>query len=191
MTTAIIRMLPTAWASQVVGDLEGVSVAYMARMIIEDQPEIYGKSIIPTGVYPVPFAELFDRVDNALTAVRKSGFPHRLESIHVDVGLTNLRVWKKKEAFISKNKALPGETVHVHLILEDTNNAEIRRISIPIKVPKDSAARIDLTDPESGPSVINISIRDGAHFVESKNKARKPPLTLEALIGNINEKMNQ
>lgn len=189
MTTAIIRMLPAEWASQAVGNLEGVSVSYMARLTIEGQPEIYGKSIIPTGVYPVPFAELFNRVDNALTAVRKSGFPHRLETIHVDIGLTNLKVWKKKEAFISKNKALPGETVHVHLILEDADNAEIRRISIPIKIPKDFAARIDLTDPESGSPVINVSIKDGAHFIDPKDK-RKAPLTLEALIGDINKKMN-
>lgn len=190
MTTAIIRMLPAAWANQAVGNLEGISVSYMARMVIENQPEIYGRSIIPTTVFPVPFAELFNRVDNSLAAVRKSGFPHRLESIHVDIGLTNLKVWKKKDAFISKAKALPGETVHVHLVLEDVDNAEIKRISIPIKVPKDFTARIDLTDPASGLPVINVSIQDGVHFINPEDKVRKAPLTLEALIGDINKKMN-
>lgn len=190
MTTAIIRMLPVAWANQAVGNFEGASVSYMARMVFENQPEIYGRSIIPTTVFPVPFAELFNRVDNALTAVSKSGFPHQLESIHIDVSLTNLKVWKKKEAFISKNKALPGETVHIHLILEDTDNTEIRRINIPIRIPKDFAARIDLTDPASGLPAFNVSIQDGAHFIDPEDKARKALLTLEALIRDINKKMN-
>ncbi|OGN03833.1 MAG: hypothetical protein A2655_01055 [Candidatus Yanofskybacteria bacterium RIFCSPHIGHO2_01_FULL_43_42] len=187
MTTAILRMLPAAWAGQVVGDLGGLSVRYQARITIENQPELFWQNVLPAEVFSVPFAELFNRVDNALQTIRKSGFSHQVESMHIDLGFSNdIRVWKKKSAFISKAKALPGETVHVQIVLEDLVRGELKHISIPIQIPNDFADRVDLDDSAGLPQ-ISVLVQGGAHFVDPNDKAQKSLLTLDVLIERINK----
>ena len=190
LTTAILRMLPAAWAGQIVGDLRELSLGYRSRIIIEDQPELFWRGVLPANVFPVPFAELFNRVDNALQMIRKNGFPHKVESLHIDIGLgNNIRVWKKKDAFVSKAKALPGETVHIQIVLEDSVHGELKHISIPVRVPKDFADRVDVANPTAA-SVINVLVQDGTYFVDPNDKAQKALLTIGTLIGRINKSMS-
>ncbi len=190
MTTAILLLLPAAWAAQVVGDIHDISIGYQARIVIKDQPEIFGRGVLPANVFPVPFAELFSRVVHALQTIRKNGFPHQVESLDINVGFMNdIRVWKKKDAFVSKAKALPGETVHIQIVLEDSVHGELKHISIPIRIPMDFADRVDVANP-TATSVINVLVQDGIHFVDPNDKAQKALLTIDTLIGRINKSMS-
>jgi hypothetical protein len=191
LTTAILRMLPIGWATQAVGDVGDISIAFQARIVLEDQPEMFWKNVLPAGVFNVPFAEVFNRVDNALQAVHKSGFPHRLESIHIDLAFADgLKVWKKKDAFLSKTKPVPGETIHLQVVLESAGPAtELKYISIPIRIPKDFPERVDMEDP-AGMPVVSVLVQDGAHFIDPRERLDKTPLTPEALIAKLNKQMN-
>lgn len=185
----LIKTLPLNWAENAVGGLEDMSLAYIVRVVLEGQPEIYGKGLVPVEVSSVPFAQLLDNVESILKTVSENGFPYRLESVHIDVEFDSVDTWKKKDIFLSKKKALPGETIYIHLVLEKQGEADLRFISIPVTVPKDFSRRIKTGEPEAQPT-IKLLIRDSVSFVDPRNKNSKTPITIETIIGEINKKLN-
>ena len=198
-TAMILKQAPLFVASQVIGGVENISVAFQARVIFENQPEVFLENILPAGVFKsdkafkAPFTELFDRLEKVLAAVNKSGFSHQLESIHVDLTFLNgLKVWTKKDAFLSKANPVPGETVYLQVVLERTGpENELKYISIPIIVPKDFVER---PDPAQSPPVlpqISVTVQDGAHFVDDQKKLDKTsPSTLGAFIERLKKEID-
>lgn len=189
MMGVILKLLPEIWARDIIGGLDGTSIFYQARIVVNNHPEIYGKSVIPVATAsPVPFAELFKRVYGAITAIQESGFQYDLESIDIDIKLADMKVWKKKTAFLSKTKASPGETVNLHIVLENQENAELKHISIPIRIPADFAERIS-ANPVA-PPFVSVTVKGGADFVDPRDKSVRTAVTLGSVIAGINKKIN-
>ncbi|PIR41726.1 MAG: hypothetical protein COV30_02250, partial [Candidatus Yanofskybacteria bacterium CG10_big_fil_rev_8_21_14_0_10_37_15] len=140
LASAILRLIPMEWANRMVGNLNGVSIIFQSRIIVQDHPEIYWKNIIPANASPIPFGELFNNIDNVLNTIRGKG-RFGFEYIHIDVQLAHVKVWKKRESFLSKDKALPGETVNINVVLESASESQFKHITIPVKIPENFEER--------------------------------------------------
>ena len=191
MARMIINKLPVMWIGQLMGDLSYLSLAYQVRVGIQDNPEIFLKSIIPAGVEKEasdsknPFEQLFNRVDSVFENLEKNGHNYKVESfkIHVDF-VKNLKVWTKKTAFLSQNKATPGETVYVNVILEEVSSGATQQVSIPVRVPDDFMERL-----ESGASSnITVLVQSGINFTNKKRSVEAT--SIEDIIKQLNQDMN-
>ena len=195
MAPSIIKGLPVVWAQQSLGDISHFSLVYQVRISISDQPEIFVKNMIPAQVQKElknslgntsPFEEVFDRVYSPLQVMKESGFNYGVESIKVHLDLIkDLRLWTEKKSFLSQEKASPGETVYVNVLLEEFFSSATRQMSIPVKVPEDFMERT-----ESGiPPTITILVQGGSKFTDKREPAEIT--SIEDLIKQLNQSMNQ
>lgn len=182
MASAIIKKLPVMWAQQYLGDLSHFSVAYQFRVSVVNQPEIFVKNMIPIQVSKNPFNEVFDNVYRSLQVLKESGFNYGIKSVNVRLDvIKDFRLWTVKRSFLSQEKASPGETIYVNVILEEFSNSAIKQMSIPIKVPEDFMER-------GISSNIMVLIQSGSKFTDKKEL---PELTfVEDLVKQLNQAMN-
>ena len=189
MARMIINKLPGMWAGQLMGDLNSLSIAYQVRVGIQNEPEIFLKSIIPVGVKNGPndpFEELFNKVDFVFENLERSGHNYKVEGIKVHIDFAkNFKTWTKKTAFLSQNKATPGETVYVNVVLEEVLSGATKQMSIPIKVPEDFMERKGL----EAPSNITVLIQSGNKFTDKREQPAETAST-ENLIKQMNQSMN-
>ncbi|MBI2065111.1 MAG: hypothetical protein HYT62_03615 [Candidatus Yanofskybacteria bacterium] len=188
----IINKLPGAWAGQLVGNLNPLSLAYQIRVAIQDESEIFLKSIIPVGMQKNPegpknpFEELFNRLDYILAGLGETGLDYKIEGIRVHIDLTNdLKVWSSKKVFLSQDKANPGETIYASVILSEGSSGAIRQMNIPIKIPVDFMERVKRE--EILPSV-RISLQGGSRFIDRREL--KEIASVEDFIKQLNQSMN-
>jgi hypothetical protein len=95
-------------------------------------------------------------------------------------------VWRRKEAFLSKGTASPGETVYLQIVLENEMTAELKQLSIPVKIPKDFGSRLDANTPPR----ISVLVQDGSRFRDPRDNGRNEIAGLTQLISRINKNMN-
>lgn len=194
LTRSLLRQLPLIWASQVAGDFRDLSIAYRTRVVFANEPELFWKNVAPAhinfdneGNETPPLVEVLSRLDKALSAVDNSGFKHNLRYINLDVQLGGTKVWKKKDIFLSKTKASPGDIIFLHIVLEDFyGQGEVKHLSLPIKIPKDFLNR--LTEDQS--PQISLLVQDGAHFTDKTDSSPKASTSLDGLMTKINQAMN-
>lgn len=184
--SAIIGQIPIMWAEQFLGDTSYVSVAYQTRIAVTDQPEILLKSLIPAQAVERPLLKVFAKTNSVLEKLRTSGFSYRLESIktHVDF-VRGASVWMAKESFTSQNKAKPGETVHVNVVLEEWSSGAVRQVSIPVKVPEDFKERMTANNLSN----ISVVVQSADKFVDLA--VPRGAGSLEDVIRLINESANR
>lgn len=181
----IIKQLPVIWAQQSLGDLSRFSLAYQARMTLKDQPEIFVRNIIPAQIRKNSFEEVFARIYSPLQILKKSGFNYEVESIKVRLDvIKDFRLWTAKKAFLSQERAIPGDTVFVNVILEELLSSATKQISIPIKVPEDFIERTG----SGAQSTINVLVQSGSKFTDKREPAEIT--SVEDLIKQVNQSMN-
>src|SRR3989344_2553534 len=191
MARMLINKLPGIWAEQVLGDLSLLPVSYQVRISIQDESEIFLKNIIPVRIQKdqkdpkSPFQELFDRVDLVLESLKGKKLNRKIGDVMVRVDFVkNFKVWIKKAAFLSENKASPGETVYADMILEEISSGALRKISVPIKVPEDFMERIG---PGVFPNIV-VVIQGGSRFTDKRSLTNGT--SVEDFIKQLNEAMN-
>src|SRR3989344_2306940 len=191
MARMIINKLPGVWAGQLVGDLTKRSIAHQVRIAVENEPEIFLKNIIPSGVEKKEngpqssWEELFGDIDSVFENFEKNGVGYKVDGIKVHVDfIKDLKVWTKRVAFLSQNKAIPGETVYANVVLGETSSGAVQQISIPIKVPDDFMERIET----GAPSNIMVLVQSGNKFTDKREPTRKT--SLRGLIEQLNQEMN-
>ena len=186
MAKSIFSNIPSVWAKQLFGDMNSLSLAYQVRIVIQNEPEIFLKNIIPVGIVvnvngvpEDPFSELFSRIGTVFKNLEKSGFSYGVEGIQVRVDFINdLKIWKKKTAFLSQEKALPGETIYVNVVLGQSSDGSIKEISIPVKIPEDFITKRDSLN-------IGVMVQSSLRFTD------KRPSVQSASIGDVIVKLKQ
>ncbi len=191
MARMLVNKLPGVWAEKVIGDLSFLSITYQVRVSIQDEPEIFLKNIIPVGVEkdlknpPIPFEELFNKIDSVFVNLERNRRDYKIDGIKVRVDFVkNLKIWTKKTAFLSQNKAAPGETVYANVVLEEASSGATRQVSIPVKVPEDFMERIARGDSPN----ITLLIQGGNKFTDKKSPAERT--SVEDFIKQLNQSMN-
>lgn len=186
MAGDVIRQIPVAWAGQLLGDLNSLSIAYQVRIVVKSNPEIFIKNIAPAQVEENPFGKLFNKIDNMFQKLGSWGVSsYGIEKIDVHVDFINSpKIWTKKTAFLSQKEATPGETVFVNVVLEEFSSGAIQQMSFPIKVPDDFVSRLGVG---ASPS-IDVLIQSGGKFSNKKNPIERT--TTEDLIRQLNQAMN-
>lgn len=188
---AIINVLPVRWANNLLGDINRLSVAYWARIVIRDQPEIFLKNVIPAQIpsNDSPYDAVISRLDEVIFKnLDVHGLTDRIEKIQVHADLVNdLMVWRAKTSFLSQTSASPGETVFVNIVLEEFSSGTVKQISIPIRVPDDFG---DLIEP-GDPSTISVIVQSGYKFKPRQDTSAKTPASLENYIRELNLTMNR
>ncbi|GEM_PF-7107998 len=185
MASDVIKKLPVLWAQQMLGDVSRFSLAYQIRIAIENQPEIFVKNIIPAQANKNSFGEVFNRVYSPLQAMNESSLDYRVESIKVRLDvIKDFQLWTPKKYFLSQEKANPGETVYVNIILEELFSSVVKQITIPVKVPEDFMERMG---PGISPS-ITILVQGGSKFTDKRVQAEI--ISIDELITRLNQAMN-
>ena len=92
--------------------------------------------------------------------------------------INDLKIWKKKTAFLSQEKALPGETIYVNVVLGQSSDGSIKEISIPVKIPEDFITKRDSLN-------IGVMVQSSLRFTD------KRPSVQSASIGDVIVKLKQ
>lgn len=189
----LMNALPALWAKGLLGSLDKISVAYWARVVIRDEPEVFVKNIIPAQTEAKetkdPFSRLFDRLDGAVFKnLDSNGMIDKIEKVQVHIDLVNnLSVWKAKTSFLSQSSASPGETVYINLVLEKVPTGATKQISIPVKIPNDFMARLNPEDL----AAITIIVQSGSKFTDKQNSFVNSPNSVWGTIGELSKAMNR
>ena len=188
----IINQLPVVWANNLLGDLDRLSVAYWARIVIRNEPEIFLKNVIPVQMENFnPFTGLLNRIDEVIFKnLDAHGLADRIEKIQIRADLVNSRsimVWKGKTSFLSQTSAVPGETIYINVVLEEFSSGAVKQISIPVKVPSDFMDRLEPGDPNT----LTVVVQSGSKFKLRQDAFAKMPASLENYIRELNTTMNR
>ncbi len=179
---AVIKRLPVIWAEQQLGDLSHFSFAYQFRITLMDQPEIFVKNMIPAQVNKNPFNEVFGKVYYPIETLKESGFNYGIESIKVRLDvIRDYKLWTVKKSFLSQEKAIPGETVFVNVVLGEFFSSATKQMSIPVKVPEDFMDR-------GTPPNITVLVQSGNKFTDKREPVEIT--SVEDFIGQLNQSMN-
>lgn len=185
LVSTIMQMLPLVWAQKLLGDLSQLSFFYQFRISLKDQPEIFVRNVVPSQIYKNSFNKVFDNVYRPIAILKESGFNYEIESIkiHLDV-IKDFGLWTVKRSFLSQEKANPGETIFVNVILEEYFSSVSKQMSIPVRVPDDFMERTESGDP----STITVLVQSGNKFMDKREKTAVT--SIEDLIKQLNQDMN-
>jgi len=193
ITRQLMNGLPYLWAQGLLGNLNKLSLAYWARIVVKDEPEIFLKNIIPLQVEAKEnknsFARLFDNLDTAIfKSLDSSGLIDNIEKVQIHIDLvSNLDIWKAKTSFLSQSSASPGETVYINLVLEKVSTGATKQISIPVKVPDDFMSRLGSGDP----GTITVLIQSSSKFTDKRNIVVNKSSSVWGAISEVSKIMNR
>lgn len=182
----LIQDLPFIWAEQSLGDLGHLSLFYQFQITLRNQPEIFVRNMVPVQIYKNPFEEVFKNVFRSIQALKESDYGYGIERVKVRLNvIKDFQLWTVKRAFLSQEKAIPGETIFVNIILKEYFSSAMEQISIPVKVPNDF---IERTDYSGAPRAITVIIQSGNKF---KDKVKSAEInSVEDLVKELNKTMN-
>lgn len=189
----LMNVLPSLWAKSLLGSLDKLSVAYWARVVIKDEPEVFVRNIIPTHTEAKetknPFSRLFDRLDEVVFRnLDSNGMIDKIEKVQIRIKLVNnLSVWKTRTSFLSQKSVSPGETVYINLVLERVPTGATKQISIPVKIPNDFMARLNPEDL----AAITVIVQSGSKFTNKQDSFVNSSNSVWATIGELSRAMNR
>jgi hypothetical protein len=181
-TNLIMATLPESWIGSIIGPNGRTWLEYSARFAARGMPEIFVKNIAYFGIFPGTKAGEKTPpplpVLRILSGLAGSGFPYAWESVSVEAAtVKDPVIWQKEKIFLSKEEALPGDTIMLTILLRRyPDGKEFRRIDIPLQVPGGKGSM------RSGD--ISISVQAGQYLI-SRDSIAKPPGSLAELIKNV------
>ncbi len=193
ITRQLMNGLPYLWTQGLLGNLDKLSLAYWARIVVKDEPEIFLKNIIPVQVEAKenkdPFTKLFDSLDSAIfKSLDSNGLIDNVEKVQIHIDLvSNLDVWKARTSFLSQSSASPGETVYINLVLEKVLTGATKQISIPVKIPDDFMSRLGSGDP----GVITVFVQSSSKFTDKRNVVINRSSSVWGAISEVSKVMNR
>ncbi len=188
----IITELPFIWAEGQLGDIDRLSLAYQARVVVKDKPEFFLKNVIPVSIQARenPFRQVFGNIAKIFEGLEKTGTRSNVESVKVHIDfVNNLKVWTNKTSFLSQTSAKPGETVYVNIVLEEMSTAAVKQMSIPIKIPEDFMERVNPT--EGYFANIGVVVQGASKFKDKREDTLKSENYAEKILEELRDAINR